>query len=96
MSEKLRPEQRRLWRRAYLVEFEGNNSSPEYSRQIADDVVAQWEERGAFDVETPLQNSLAWRIVADTLLADFPDAFNAIHDALTSEEAKRRELVTPQ
>jgi len=51
MTAKLRPEHRKLWRRAYLAEFEGNGSSPEASRRIADEVVAQWEERGAFDVE---------------------------------------------
>lgn len=52
MTEKLKPEQRKLWRRIYLAEFECCNASPEEAAAMADKVVAQWERRGAFDEAT--------------------------------------------
>lgn len=53
---KLRPEQRKLWRRIYLEAFESGSTVQEAS-QMADTAVKQWEERGAFDVEPALSTS---------------------------------------
>lgn len=50
MSEKLRPEQRKLWRRINLTSFD-TGSTVEESVANADNMVAQWEERGAFEAE---------------------------------------------
>lgn len=86
-DKKLKPEHRKLWRRVYLNEFEVQNQSPEASEAMADKVVTQWEARGAFD-ETSVYNSEAWRIAAERLQAEHPEAFQAVYDALTKEGAR--------
>lgn len=48
MTEKLKPEQRKIWRRIYLSAFEGGATN-EQSATMADIAVKQWEDRGAFD-----------------------------------------------
>lgn len=51
MSEKkLRPEQRKLWRRIYLTAFENGANANEAAYE-ADTAVQFWDERGAFEVE---------------------------------------------
>ncbi len=92
MTEKLRPEQRKLWRRNYLTAFDDGANVNE-AASCADRAVAHWEARGAFEAEALLPNSLAWHVVTETLQGEFPDAFKAISDALTSAEAKQRALV---
>lgn len=51
-KQKLKPEHRKLWRRIYLLEYERCGQTQSCAADIADDVVAQWEERGAFDDDT--------------------------------------------
>jgi hypothetical protein len=48
MTIKLRPEQRKLWRRIYLNAFETGANVRE-SCAMADESVAEWEARGAFE-----------------------------------------------
>jgi len=50
MTAKLRPEQRKLWRRIYLTVIE-NGANAKEAVYEADSAVLQWEERGAFEVE---------------------------------------------
>jgi hypothetical protein len=93
MTAKLRPEQRKLWRRVYLTVIENGANAKEAAYE-ADAAVLQWEERGAFEVEPPpLPESLAWSTIAERLRSECPDAFAAIYDALTAEEQNRRAAV---
>jgi hypothetical protein len=46
--EKLRPEQRKLWRKTYHQERD-RGVEPTVAATRADDAVTAWEERGAFD-----------------------------------------------
>jgi hypothetical protein len=89
-KQKLRPEQRKVWRRVYLTAFEAGSTTRE-SERMADEAVEQWEARGAFD-EMSVYNSTTWQILAERLLAEHPDVFQAVYDALTKEEARRRTL----
>lgn len=50
MTAKLRPEQRKLWRRIYLTAYESGANVHE-SCGDADSSVDEWEKRGAFDDE---------------------------------------------
>lgn len=53
MSEKkLRPEQRKLFRRIFLTAFD-TGATVEEATTMADRSVAEWEARGAFEVEAP-------------------------------------------
>ncbi len=49
--EKLRPEQRKLWRKTYHQERD-RCTAPKIAAERADDAVKEWEARGAFDEET--------------------------------------------
>jgi hypothetical protein len=51
MADKLRPKQKKLWRRIYLDMFDGGANVVD-AVIAADLAVRQWEERGAFDDET--------------------------------------------
>ena len=82
---KLRPEQRKLWRRIYLTAFEGGATSKEATYE-ADVAVHQWEERGAFEADVPMHESVARNIVSSTLHRNFPDAFAAIYAAYRATE----------
>ena len=55
MADKLRPNQKKLWRRIYLEMFDGG-STVDDAAIAADFAVRQWEERGAFDDEMECVN----------------------------------------
>jgi hypothetical protein len=47
------------------------------------------------DLLTGLAMSTAWRIAAQTLQAQFPEALAMVHAALTAEEARKRQALAP-
>lgn len=50
MTEKLRPEQRKLWRRIYLTAFDGGANAKDAAYE-ADLAISQWDKRGAFEAD---------------------------------------------
>ncbi len=62
MTEKLRPEQRKLWRRIYLTAFDDGANVNE-AASCADRAVAHWEARGAFEADSsapPNSTTTTW------------------------------------
>ena len=61
-EKKLRPEQRKLWRRIYLTAFENGANANEAAYE-ADTAVQFWEERGAFEADSsapPNSTTTTW------------------------------------
>jgi hypothetical protein len=87
MSEKLRPEQRKIWRRIYLTAFDAG-STPRESERMADEAIEQWEKRGAFDEEA--NPSPPKHHIAPPLCGVFPgderDAFLRLKDKRLSDD----------
>ena len=68
---KLRPEQRKLFRRIFLTAFD-TGATVEEATAMADKAVAEWEARGAFEADLP-SDPTSWEAFArhvGILLAD--------------------------
>ena len=86
---KLKPAQKRLWRRVYLAAFDAGASNIE-AMEAADFAVKQWESRGAFDESheqsAALSHAQAWSMIAAIVREKHPTAFDAVLNMLAAKE----------
>ena len=92
--EKLRTEQRKLWRKTFHQERD-RGVVPDLAAKNADEAVRAWEERGAFDEEQlpcvrPFWDANTQRLVSWVLVIIWPDGATLFAgDALTDEHGQR-------
>lgn len=84
-EKKLRPEQRKLWRRIYLTAFD-DGASVDEATLCVDRTVAQWEERGAFDDATDSTQQVFVAPFAVTCPGDALHARNVLHRHLLHDD----------
>ena len=103
MTAKLRPEQRKLWRRIYLTAFD-TDATVDDAATMADKAVAQWEERGAFEAEPsapPISMTTTWDAFSSTVARMLEEGRTTeqiaeLRVAYPDEFDFMRELVTTQ